>query len=205
MSPENSVTVWLGQVKAGDPQAAQRIWQRYVDRLVRLASAKLGRSPKRMADEEDVVISAFTAFCRGVEAGRFPDLNDRDDLWQVLVMLTERKAVDQRRHDLADRRGGGKVRGDSIFQSPDNSLSISPGFQQVAASDPTPEFAALMSEELERLLMLLTDDVQREIAVLKMASHSNEEISQSLGISLRSVERKLNLIRQTWQEAKRDE
>jgi hypothetical protein len=46
----------------------------------------------RAADEEDVALSAFHSFCRDAEAGRFPELGDRKDLWQILVMLTARKA-----------------------------------------------------------------------------------------------------------------
>ena len=37
---------------------------------------------------EDVVVDAFDSLCRGVQAGRFPNLDDRDDLWQVLMLLT---------------------------------------------------------------------------------------------------------------------
>lgn len=51
-------------------------------------------SPCRVADEEDVVAVAFASFCRGIAANRFAVLDDRDDLWQVLVVLTERKAVE---------------------------------------------------------------------------------------------------------------
>ena len=110
-SATQSVTLWLGQLQAGDSDAAQQLWQRYVDRLIRLASRKLGDLPRRVADEEDVVISAFNDFLRGVEEGRFARLDDREDLWQVLVMLTERKAIGLRRKVQAEKRGAGQVRG----------------------------------------------------------------------------------------------
>ncbi len=76
-----------------------------------MASRKLGDLPRRVADEEDVVLSAFHDFLRGVEEGRFTRLDDREDLWQVLVMLTERKAIGLRRKTQAEKRGGGQVRG----------------------------------------------------------------------------------------------
>ena len=60
-----SVTLWLGQLQAGESAAAQQLWQRYLDRLLRLASRKLGDLPRRVADEEDVVLSAFHDFLRG--------------------------------------------------------------------------------------------------------------------------------------------
>ena len=87
-----------------------------MERLIRLASRKLGDLPRRVADEEDVVLSAFNDFLRGVEDGRFTRLDDRDDLWQVLVMLTERKAIGLRRHDPGEKRGGGQVRGESAVE-----------------------------------------------------------------------------------------
>src|SRR5262245_56875046 len=91
---EASVTIWLDKLRVGDSLAAQKLWQGYFHRLVGLARAKLRSLPRRSADEEDVALSAFDSFCRGVEVGRFPKLDDRDDLWQVLFMITERKAMD---------------------------------------------------------------------------------------------------------------
>ena len=86
--------------RRGDSYAAQKLWERYLDRLVRLARRKLGGAPRRAADEEDVAIAAFANFYRGVEAGRFSKLDDRDDLWQLLIVLTERNAIDQIRREF---------------------------------------------------------------------------------------------------------
>ena len=65
MYPEASVTHWINQLKAGDPDAAQKLWERYFRRLVSLA-----RKKRRAADEEDVALSAFDSFCRGAEQDR---------------------------------------------------------------------------------------------------------------------------------------
>ena len=111
MASDQSVTYWIGQLKAGDAQAAQQLWERYYTRLVRLAQQKLQPLPRRAADEEDVALSAFHSFCNGVDKGRFPQLNDRDDLWQILVTLTGWKAANLKKHERAAKRGGGKVRG----------------------------------------------------------------------------------------------
>lgn len=55
-----------------------------MDRLVRLAHRRLGTAPRALADEEDVVLSAFDSFLRAVNKERFSQLEDRSDLWQVL-------------------------------------------------------------------------------------------------------------------------
>ena len=88
MASTRSVTHWIGQLRAGDPVAAQHLWEGYFRRLVGLARGKLQSLPCRAADEEDVALSAFASFCRGVECGRFPQLADRDDLWRLLVTIT---------------------------------------------------------------------------------------------------------------------
>src|SRR6516225_6362744 len=99
MSSAGSVTDWLGLLKGGDSAAAQRLWEAYFRRLVGLARAKLQGTPRRATDEEDVALSAFDSFCRGAAQGRFPQLLDRLDLWQLLVLLTARKAFDLAQHE----------------------------------------------------------------------------------------------------------
>ena len=76
-----SITQYIGGLREGDNIATQEVWNRYFRRLIGLARNRLRDAPKRMADEEDVVVSAFESFYRGVEDGRFPKLDDRDDLW----------------------------------------------------------------------------------------------------------------------------
>src|SRR4051794_18449637 len=94
---EGSVTRWIGDLKSGGDAAAQRLWERYFERLVHLARKKLrnDRRSRTVEDEEDAALSAFDSFCRGVDGGRFPSLTDRDDLWRLLVVLTVRKVLDQ--------------------------------------------------------------------------------------------------------------
>src|SRR5437868_6100048 len=106
---EGSVTRWIGGLKEGDPEAARRLWQRYFDDLVRLARARLRDAPRGAADEEDAALSAFDSLCRGAAAVRFPRLDDREDLWRVLVTITARKAADLIQHERRRKRGGGRV------------------------------------------------------------------------------------------------
>lgn len=198
MVPEESVTAWLDQLKAGQSSQAGQLWQRYKEQLVRLARRKLGGSPRRVADEEDVVLSAFDGFLQGVADGRFTQLDDRDDLWQVLVMLTERRAIAARRRERTLKRGGGQVRGESVFVDAGLPDSHRPGLDQVAAREATADFAAEMTERLRELLSQLTDETQRQIALGKLAGYTNQELAQQLGMSLRAVERKLSIIRDRW-------
>src|SRR5262245_20926781 len=197
MSSAVSVTHWIGQLKAGNHAAAQKLWEGYFDRLVRLARVRLRGAPRRAADEEDVALSAFDNFCRGAERGQYPQLHDRQDLWRLLVAITERKAIGLARREHRQKRGGGAVLGEAALATGDGSQAG--GIDQFAGREPTPEFAALVAEECRRLLECLDDDELRNIAVWKMEGHTTEEIAVRLDCAPRTVERKLRLIRSLWE------
>lgn len=114
-----TVTLWISDLKAGDPDAAAQLWKRYFDDLVNVANRKLGKAPQRAVDAEDNAVSGFDTPCRGAHEGRFEKLKDRDD-------------------------------------------------------------------------------TLRRIALMRMEGYSNSQIAESIGVSERSVERKLNLIRSDW-------
>jgi RNA polymerase sigma factor (sigma-70 family) len=196
VSLEGSVSQWIGELKNGDETAAQRLWERYVDRLICMAQRKLGAAPRRMSDEEDVAIVAFESFCRGTLEGRFPRLDDRNDLWQVLVMLTQRKATDQVRKSLTRRR---TEVGESHLAGPDDSQSRAAGAAGVVGPEPTPEFAAQVADEFRTVLDALGDETLRRVAQWKMEGFTNQEIAEKLGCVERTVERKLEMIRERWE------
>src|SRR3954462_9292438 len=71
MSVDDGVTLWLRQLEAGDQDAARLLWQRYYRELVELARARLGHTPRRIADEEDVALSVLRCLCEGAARGQF--------------------------------------------------------------------------------------------------------------------------------------
>jgi DNA-directed RNA polymerase specialized sigma24 family protein len=204
MEEPGSVSQWLVAVKQGDQEAAARLWERYFQRLVALARRKLRASPRRAADEEDAVLSAFDSFYRGAKVGRFPRLADRNDLWQVLVMITARKAANQRKRELRAKRGAGRVRGDSVFYCRDSHEAVRT-LDAIIGREPTPEFAASAAEEFSRLMDRLDDDLLRTIARWKMEGYTNQEIGAKLERQERTVERKLRVIRKVWTQTSSDE
>jgi DNA-directed RNA polymerase specialized sigma24 family protein len=194
MSSEGSVTCWIGAIKKGETAAAQKLWEIYFGKMVRLARNRLGNHPRWMADEEDVALSAFDSFCAGVAKGRFPQLNDRTDLWRLLVRITACKAVDQINHGRRKKRRpmDAAIRGESAF------ANLEGGIAEVVGDEPTPFFAAQVAEEYERLLSSLDNAEYRKVAVWKLEGYSNKDIAAKLGCVVRSVERKLQLIRNAW-------
>ena len=197
MSSEGSVTRWVTALKGGDAAAAQPLWERYHRQLVSLARHKLQSARRREADEEDVVQSAFHSFFQGVARGHFPQLNDRDNLWRLLVVITARKALDQIAHQHTKRQGGGTVQGESRISSGKPEWDDA-AIEQVVGDEPTPEFAAQVAEQYQRLLDLLGDETLQQVAVWKMEGCTKDEIAQRLDCSRRTVARKLETIRIIW-------
>jgi DNA-directed RNA polymerase specialized sigma24 family protein len=191
MSSDGSVTRWLNQLRVGDAAAAQPLWERYFQRLVGLARKKLDDAPRRVADEEDVALSAFDSFCRNAERGRFPQLADRDSLWRLLVVLIARKAAHLVRDEGRLKRGGG-VR--HLAES-EEELSL----EQLFSREPTPALAAQVAEEYRRLLDCLGDRELEAIALWRMEGYTVEEIAAKAGCAPRSVKRKLLAIRTLWE------
>jgi DNA-directed RNA polymerase specialized sigma24 family protein len=196
MSSTGSVTRWLGQLQAGDPAAVQPLWERYFPRLVRWARQKLRDAPRAAADEEDVALSAFDSFCRAAAQGRFPQLTDRDDLWLLLMKVTERKAARQLRAQSRLKRGGGRQ---PVRDTPGDDAEESV-LERVLSAEPSPEFAAQLAEECQGLLRRLGDAELQSVALWRMEGYKVEEIAARLGYAPRSVKRKLRLIRGIWGE-----
>lgn len=197
MQAASSVTAWIEQVKRGDPHAARRIWERYCRSLIALAHRKLAGATRRSSDEEDVVQQAFAAFFQAAQSGRLTLLGDRDDLWALLVKITENKAIDARRKSRSQRRGAGKVRGHSVFEEQvDREVAV--GFEAVADPEPTPEAAIAAVDEYRRLLTLLDDKQLQEIVRLRLAGHTQDEIARQLDCVRQTVIRKLELVRTIW-------
>ncbi len=196
-SHDHSITRLLDRFQEGDSVAIEQLYERYIDRLQRLGKRKLGAHARRVADEEDLAVSAFHEFIRSARKDRFERLDDRDDLWQILAMIMTRKAIAQLRRYRTLKRGGGLVRGESAWHT---GAREDLGLSQLPGPVAEPDLAAMAQEEFEARLAELPDDRFRQIAIGKLQGQTNREIADELGIALRSVERKLNLIRHRWEK-----
>lgn len=177
-----SVSILFRQLRAGDPTAVERLWNRFRSRLTALAEQALSGRWQRMADAEDALQSAFISFWQRAERGDFGDEMTRDDLWNVLGTITVRKALRQQRHESAQKRGGGRTR---------EPIDL----QEAASTTDSPEFDVVCAEMLE----LLEPDL-RSYALLRLMGHKNREIADQFGCTERKVERKLQLIRAVWDQ-----
>lgn len=190
----------LDRVRAGDDEAIAELWNGYFQRLVRLAAKRLPGNLRRTGDEEDIALSAFNSFIAGIRRDQFPDLSGPDNLWGLLITLTGRKVNAHLRHHTRQKRGGGVVRGESVFMDPDE-VSRSPGIGGVSGEAMTADLGVELEEACNALLDQLPDAQLRQIAVMRMDGFLVDEIAERMGLSKRATERRLQLIRRTWTEA----
>jgi RNA polymerase sigma factor (sigma-70 family) len=201
-NPIGSITRLLASLRSehsdvGD-EAAQRIWERYLPRLLTLARRRLDRRIRVLHDEEDVIQSMGRSFFNRMRRGDF-DLADRDALWVLLVTITLNKARNAADRHFATRRD---VRRNQPLTAFDASRSA-PSHEPVSleAAEPTPAEAAALNEALEQRLRDLPEPDLRQVALMKLEGCTNHEIAAALECSDRSVERKLGLIRKRWEAA----
>jgi RNA polymerase sigma factor (sigma-70 family) len=188
---EGSITQFFGQLRAGDAAAVRKLWDHFFPRLLGLARQTLAGLPQRAADADDAVQSAFASFWKRVERGELNAPLDRDDLWNLLGLITVRKSLKQARRERAQKRGGGRVLNEDAL---DGRSGEPRRLDELVGQTPAHEFD-LSCEELLRQL----GDELRSFAVLRLAGYRNREIAERLNCTERKVERKLNLIRLKWE------
>ena len=191
------VTLWLRGLESGDQEAATRLWAYCYPRLLRHARHRLPERMRRVLDEEDVALSAFKSLCLGAARGSFAEIGGRDELWRLLLCITSRKAQGYVRHENREKRGGGKVRGESIFLTGD-SADGDAGIDQVPIGPPVAETPEDFARHCQDLFDALDDENLQAIAMLRMEGYRVDEIAERVGCARRSVERRLSLIRTIW-------
>lgn len=199
--PENDQnTLYLIKgLKSGDEQAVHAIYERYVNRFHEIITRRLRGRVNRIADEEDVSNSVLNSFFMGVNENRFPSLNDSDDLWQILGMLTKQKIVKYLRYFHRQKRGSGLVRGDSVFDS-GAMQNANMGPDHPRQTPQSPDAQMMEHEYLASLMDSLPNERIQEVAMMRLNGYSNQEIADQLDTSVRSVGRKLSLIRAQWSQ-----
>lgn len=194
-----SVTRLYLELREGREEAATDLWQLCCRALVREARKQLGPNERRTSDEEDIALAVFHELCQGVSDGRLSEDLRREDLTKLLRHFTRQETLDQRRHSQRAKRGGGFVRGESVFSLHANGQPNHDGFHSIPSREESPELIVQLDDQLQRLLASLDDDRLRQVALSVLAGDSRPETAEKLGLSLRSVERKVALIREVWQ------
>jgi DNA-directed RNA polymerase specialized sigma24 family protein len=177
----------MEQLRLGHQTAADELWKRYFVQLVTLARGRF-HGLGRVSDEEDIALRALKSAFLGLQNQRFPDLSDRTGLWPLLVTITARKAVNEAERERTKKRDRGR-----------EDRHVDAG--TLIGVAPSPEFALLVAEQIDSLVIALGDETLRTIVALKLEGNTNEEIAAKLDVSTRTIVRKLHRIRQEWEAA----
>ena len=168
----------------GEESAADQLFQRYSQRLIRLARARLSARLAGKMDPEDVAMSAWRSFFLGARREQFT-LNAPGDLWRLLVSITLHKLYHQARHHAADRRSIAKE------QPLDQTSEV---LHASSNAEPTVHEALALTEELEAVMANL-DTEGRRVLELRLQGEQIAAISQLTKRSERTVRRILEQIR----------
>lgn len=191
-SSTGSVTRLLRNVEAGDLQAQDELFERFFRDVQRLADDKLGRVPRRIADGEDVALSVMRNAFDGMREGRFQDLQDREDWWQILRDLIAKKSTDLKRH-LGRQKHDFRREENDRFAGGASDSSGGGSLEFTATGPDEPDF--VLAEFVGVLFDVLDDDVMKTIARCKLAGWTAREIGEELGLSTKRVEFKWKVIR----------
>ena len=179
-SNQESVSEWIDGMKAGDADATERLWNRYFDRLCRVAEQKMAGASMSVTDKQDLAASAFEALWEGSQTDRFQQLENRDHLWKLLVLITSRKASNQHRQQ--------RTRDETSYDSLSEVLQHK--------GDQVLDELPMACEDL----LLKLDGTHRQVALMRMSAYTNQEIADKLSKSVKSVERYMRNIRSKWLE-----
>jgi RNA polymerase sigma factor (sigma-70 family) len=174
----------IKQYKAGSQSAASELFDRYCEKLMRLAQRRIGQRMASRVDPEDVIQSAFRTFFVRVRNDEFT-FDGENDLFKLLVRLTVNKALRQIAHHRAAKRDPHREAG----QGADDSDILA----GVMAHEPSPDVEVAVLDEFERFLSQLPD-FERRVLELKLHGNTTTEIAEALGSYDRKIRRVLERI-----------
>jgi RNA polymerase sigma factor (sigma-70 family) len=199
MQSIGSVSVWLQQPQEGEEAALAKLHARFWPFVVGLARRKLGGTPRRAFDEEDIAQQAFWGFYKSLRAGGLPQLTNRHQLLALLTHITACQAANQIKHELGvQKRGGGRIQGESVLEGGSaRSEGAAQGLEQVQDPGLSPQERFLLEDCYQHYVAALPDHL-RDFAELYLAGLTYQEIADRQGCTERTVDRKMALILGHW-------
>lgn len=197
-SPEKLSSDLLARLKSGDKEAANEVIGVFFNRVARAARRRLQQRRLRAGDSQDIAASVFESLWERIDLKKFNDdqLNSPDEFWRLLCKMVRFKTEDHVRRDHAAKRGGGEVRGESVFLGADNE-HVAGLAEQADRGLTGPEIVALRDCH-DRMMHRLEDQVLQEIVTLRMENYRVVEIAEHFGKSDRWVKRRLAEVREKW-------
>lgn len=195
MHEPGSISILIEDLKLGDDDAIRTIWDRFFEPLRLFARTKLPIRNRRVVDDEDIASCAINSFQDSLRKGKYPGIKNRDDIWKFLVTVVDRNSIDCIRRQKAMKRGGGMLRGESVFHDLGES---SRGLECFGKTEVSSEAVVDFIDKLDHLLTKLDEEELKTVLLARLVGDSIDEIAEKVGKSISSVERKLKIIRKIW-------
>ncbi|MCS7022139.1 MAG: sigma-70 family RNA polymerase sigma factor [Gemmataceae bacterium] len=170
--------------QAGSDTAAHILFDRYCEKLLRLAQRRIGQRLASRIDPEDIIQSAFRTFFVHLRKNNFTFAQE-SDLFKLLVRLTVHKTLRQIAHHRAAKRDPQR---EIIHALEDRDLS-----EQLVSHEPPPEAEVMLLEEMERFLRRLSP-FEQQVLEMRLQGYSSTEIARALGTYDRKIRRVLERI-----------
>jgi RNA polymerase sigma factor (sigma-70 family) len=184
-SPEEQALIDLW--RQGDQDAARKIVERYLDRLLHVARARISQRLSSRVDAEDIVQSVFRTFFVRLKDGRFV-FAEQEDLCKLLMRITLHKTLRQVAFHKAAKRDPG-METEQGEHHRERLLAL-------LDRDPTPEAAVAFIDQLEHFLTQL-EPTERQILELRLQGYNNDEIVEKLNLKYdRKIRRALEHVRE---------
>ena len=175
----SSLSIWLNRLQKGDDTAIEEIYTRYSQKLTDYAANRIGANHLSVVDKDDVVSSVFRMIVQKSKQGSFPKLSSSTDLMPFLLSVVACKTIDHIRKEKRKFLG----------------LSFEDVLEEKSLD---PQMAAISAETISGLFHCLEKVVLKKIVKLKCEGKRNLEIAEEIGVSSKTVSRKLELIRRIW-------
>lgn len=179
MSAPSDFAQLMERVRAGCPEAARDLFERYGQTIQFVVRKRLSQRLRAQFDSLDFTQDAWASFFR--IAPEQYTFRTPEELVRFLTRVACFKVIDAYRRQQAPRRNGNEV---SFLEArADGSRPPEP-----AARQPTPSQVAIAEEQWERLLQDKPPKVRRALEMLR-DGHSHREIAECLGVPVKMVQR----------------
>lgn len=188
-----SITQALTRLGANDEEAAYLLWSRFFRRLSQFAESRIFPQHRRLVSPDDIASQALMALVEGCREEKFSKVRNRDDLWQLLTLIAARRVINEQTCRQRQKRGNGRVATECDL----NGTEVGQ-LTEFVRRDLSPEQFVQLKELLEELMLALPNEKLQAVAQARLGGFSAQEIASQLGCATRTVDRKLELIREIW-------
>lgn len=175
------------ECEAGNERAFEAIFERYGDKLIKVAGKRISERLASRIEAEDVVQSVFRTFFGRVQEHRFT-FQHADDLWKLLVSMTLNKLRNKVDFHTAAKR-------DVDAEQPlGGGTSSFPSAFDPTGQEPSPEAVVAFLDLLENFMKDLRPQ-DRRILEYRLQGWTQDEIAREVCCTERTVRRVIDRIR----------